>query len=378
MKKSIMALLLGMAAMAEGTSYKVGICNYVDDASLNQIVENIQARLEAIGQEKGVTFEVNYVAECEKSGDYRMIRMAKVYAEYQRRLWEANALDFDDLLLKTLELLAEHPPVLEAYRRRFRYILVDEYQDISKARYRLLKTLRNSQDYDLFCVGDDWQAINRFAGSDLKFFNNFDHYFADAQHYNINTNYRCENHIVSEAGDFMKRFGIPGKAQRGFLKDTGVFEELHIGNDKAKDFPEYEWLFTKKGPWETDEGIDTPYNNYVLSYIKTCSQIINENPGKKIMILNRTRKFLGKSLDEIARILKNSKLCKVESPNIDVKTVHQSKGEESDVVILTEVDENHFPILHPDNNLYSVFGENEYTSAYCERMGKDIKTNATH
>ena len=55
-----LALLLGMAAMAEGTSYKVGICNYVDDASLNQIVENIQARLEAIGQEKGVTFEVNY------------------------------------------------------------------------------------------------------------------------------------------------------------------------------------------------------------------------------------------------------------------------------------------------------------------------------
>ncbi|MBQ6325006.1 MAG: ABC transporter, partial [Clostridia bacterium] len=55
-----LALLLGMAAMAEGKSYKVGICNYVDDASLNQIVENIQARLEAIGQEKGVTFEVNY------------------------------------------------------------------------------------------------------------------------------------------------------------------------------------------------------------------------------------------------------------------------------------------------------------------------------
>ena len=292
-----------------------------------------------------------------------------VYQEYKNILkgnsqgyekYSGYKTDFNQCMNKASKAIASG--IYDSKLKQLKWILIDEYQDFSELFFNLIQSIiSRNPNIVLFCVGDDWQAINRFAGSDLKFFNNFDHYFADAQHYNINTNYRCENHIVSEAGDFMKRFGIPGKAQRGFLKDTGVFEELHIGNDKAKDFPEYEWLFTKKGPWETDEGIDTPYNNYVLSYIKTCSQIINENPGKKIMILNRTRKFLGKSLDEIARILKSSKLCKVESPNIDVKTVHQSKGEEADIVILTEVDENHFPILHPDTNLYSVFGENEYT-----------------
>lgn len=243
---------------------------------------------------------------------------------------------------------------------QLKWILIDEYQDFSELFYNLIKAIlsRNPQ-INLFCVGDDWQAINRFAGSDLKFFLDFKIYFPNSIAFNIGTNYRCENHIVYNAGQFMARAEIKGTPQRGFLKDTGTFVEIPIDDVKFEDdIGEYEWLVSEGGPWEQSDRID---RLTVQAYIKKCSSIINANPGKKIMILNRKSNFLGKELDEIERILKHPKLCKVKSPEIHVKTVHRSKGEEADIVILTEVDENSFPIYHPDSNLFNIFGENEFT-----------------
>jgi DNA helicase-4 len=238
--------------------------------------------------------------------------------------------------------------------------LIDEYQDFSNLFNQLIESiLSRNPDIRLFCVGDDWQAINRFAGSDLKFFLNFKSYFPNSTSYNIGANYRCENHIVFNAGEFMARSHIEGKPQRGILRDTGVFLEVPIDDSKfAEDIGTFEWLVSEGGPWEISDNID---KLTVQAYIKKCSDIINANPGKKIMILNRKSRFLGKDLDEIERILKNPKICKLKSPDIEVKTVHRSKGEEADIVILTEVDENSFPIYHPDSTLFSVFDENEIT-----------------
>lgn len=243
---------------------------------------------------------------------------------------------------------------------QLKWILIDEYQDFSELFYNLIKAiLSRNPKIKCFCVGDDWQAINRFAGSDLKFFLDFKNYFPESAAFNIGTNYRCENHIVYNAGQFMAREGIKGTPQRGFLKDTGTFLEIPIDNVKFdEDIGEYEWLVSEGGPWEQSDRID---RLTVQAYMKKCSSIINANPGKKIMILNRKSNFLGKKLDEIERILKHPKLCKEKSPEIYVKTVHRSKGEEADIVILTEVDENSFPIYHPDSNLFNVFGENEFT-----------------
>lgn len=244
--------------------------------------------------------------------------------------------------------------------KQLKWILIDEYQDFSELFYGLIHAiLSRNPNITLFCVGDDWQAINRFAGSDLKFFLEFKTFFPNSDFYNISTNYRCENHIVENAGYFMRRFDIKGKPQQGILKDSGVFEESPIDDIKfAEDISEYEWLVNYGGPWY---GLNRAEELEVQAYMKICSQIINENPGKKIMILNRKGSFLGKDLDEIERILKSPKLCKVDHPDIYVKTVHRSKGEEADIVILTEVDENCFPIFHQDSNLFSIFGENELT-----------------
>ena len=157
----------------------------------------------------------------------------------------------------------------------------------------------------------------------------------------------------------MLRSRISGKPQKGKLKDSGVFEERAIDSTRFDDdISDYEWLVSEGGPWDQSDNID---KRDVQAYMKLCSQIINQNPGKEIMILNRKGSFLGKDLDEIERILKHPKLCKVSEPKISVKTVHRSKGEEADIVILTEVNENCFPIFHPDSNLFNVFGENELT-----------------
>lgn len=248
---------------------------------------------------------------------------------------------------------------------QLKWILIDEYQDFSELFFKLVKAIiSRNPNIILFCVGDDWQAINRFAGSDLKYFNNFRKYFPNSLSYNITTNYRSEDHIVTEAGLFMKRFGINGKTQRGYLKNTGVFEERYIWRVRPEDICKYEWIFKEDDCWKIDDDRDvnhqSSYKQNIMGYIKFCSDIINQNPGKRIMILNRTRRFLGKNLDEIEKILKKPRLCVNKATKIEVKTVHQSKGEEADIVILTEVDENHFPIFHPDTNLFGIFGEEEH------------------
>ena len=106
----------------------------------------------------------DYLAECEKAGDFRLVKIAKVYAEYERRLKDANALDFDDIILDTVRLLQKFDDVREYYQRKFRYVLIDEYQDTNNLQYLLASTLAGG--YENICVvGDADQSIYRFRGA---------------------------------------------------------------------------------------------------------------------------------------------------------------------------------------------------------------------
>ena len=109
----------------------------------------------------------DYADQCEKAGDYRLNKIAKVYTLYQRRLWEANALDFDDIILHTVRLLQQFEEVRAYYQRKFRYVLIDEYQDTNNLQYLLASTLAGG--YENFCVvGDDDQSIYRFRGATIE------------------------------------------------------------------------------------------------------------------------------------------------------------------------------------------------------------------
>jgi DNA helicase-2/ATP-dependent DNA helicase PcrA len=125
-------------------------------------------------------------------------RIAEVYAEYQARLLRAGAMDFDDLLLNTVELFRRHPDVLLHYRKRFRYVLVDEYQDTNKVQNTLVLQL-TERDGNIFVVGDSDQSIYQFRGADIRNILEFEEAFPDATVILLEQNYRSTQTILDAA-----------------------------------------------------------------------------------------------------------------------------------------------------------------------------------
>ena len=137
-----------------------------------------------------------WFAQCDR--DYRSQMIHDVYNAYEEKLKSSNALDFDDLIVKTLELFANHPPVLEAYQRKFRYIHVDEYQDTNYAQYMLVRLLAQ-HSRNLCVVGDDDQSIYGWRGADIRNILDFEKDFPDAKVIKLEQNYRSSANILDAA-----------------------------------------------------------------------------------------------------------------------------------------------------------------------------------
>lgn len=134
----------------------------------------------------------------EHQDDYRGARIAQIYECYQKRLYENDALDFDDLLVKTVELFETNPDILEYYQDRFRYIMVDEYQDTNTVQFLLVSLL--ARKYRNLCVvGDDDQSIYRFRGANIYNILNFEKVFPDAKVIRLEQNYRSTQNILDAA-----------------------------------------------------------------------------------------------------------------------------------------------------------------------------------
>ncbi len=132
------------------------------------------------------------------SGDWRIERTAQIYAEYQRRLLDANALDFDDIILKTVELLEQFEDVRAYYQRKFRYVLIDEYQDTNMLQYQLSSLLAGG--YENICVvGDDDQSIYKFRGATIENILSFEQQYKGAQVIRLEQNYRSTQSILNAA-----------------------------------------------------------------------------------------------------------------------------------------------------------------------------------
>ena len=130
--------------------------------------------------------------------DNRMSKIANIYALYQERLKRNSALDFDDLIYKTVELFKENPEVLDYYRSRFKYIMVDEYQDTSKAQYELIKLLAK-QHQNICVVGDDDQSIYGWRGADIRNILEFEKDYDDVHTVKLEQNYRSTQIILDAA-----------------------------------------------------------------------------------------------------------------------------------------------------------------------------------
>ena len=130
--------------------------------------------------------------------DYHSQQLHDIMVAYESRLKQNNALDFDDLLVKTLELLSGHPPVLESYRKRFRYVMVDEYQDTNYAQYQLVRLL-TSESRNLCVVGDDDQSIYAWRGADIRNILDFEKDYPDVTVIKLEQNYRSTANILDAA-----------------------------------------------------------------------------------------------------------------------------------------------------------------------------------
>ena len=138
--------------------------------------------------------------QLDAGSDWNQQKIAGVYAEYQAQLHKNNALDFDDLIMKTVELFQNCPDVLDFYQERFRYIMVDEYQDTNTAQFKLVSLL--AAKYQNLCVvGDDDQSIYRFRGANIMNILNFEQVFPDAKVIKLEQNYRSTSNILNAANE---------------------------------------------------------------------------------------------------------------------------------------------------------------------------------
>ena len=147
----------------------------------------------------------------EQRGDWRRVRMGRVYAAYNRRLRDANALDFDDIILHTVELLQSDRQTLEYYRNKFRYVLIDEYQDTNHMQYMLASLLAGGRK-NICVVGDDDQSIYRFRGANIENILSFEKQYAGARTIRLEQNYRSTQNILDAANAVIRHnVGRKGK-----------------------------------------------------------------------------------------------------------------------------------------------------------------------
>jgi len=163
--------------------------------------------------------------ETRAAGDYNKRRQAEVYKEYQKVLRQNNALDFDDLLFKTVELFKLDKEVLASYQERFRYIMVDEYQDTNTAQFELIRLLA-SKYKNLCVVGDDDQSIYKFRGANIYNILNFEKHFPDATVIKLEQNYRSTQNILDAANGVIAN--NVGRKDKELWTDNGTGEKIHF------------------------------------------------------------------------------------------------------------------------------------------------------
>lgn len=228
-----------------------------------------------------------------------------LYNAYQTQLANRNEIDFEDML----NLASEHVRKGH-YVHSYRYVIVDEYQDLSRSRFELLRSLRGSKDYRLFCVGDDWQSIYRFNGCDVSYILDFERYWGPSAICRIERTYRFSGELLKKSSDFISRNG------RQYSKQL-----MGTADRNSRVYP----LFA-------------PTEHEIRQRI---ADVLMKIPnGKEIL-------FLGRYNHDVRILSENgfgwkpgisdnsSEICFSERPDLNMRfmTIHSSKGLQADVVI---------------------------------------------
>ncbi len=184
--------------------------------------------LETIGKQKDELIDANYFEKLYAS-DFRMGKIAKVYKLYEKKLKSNNALDFDDIIMNTIKLFKQCPEVLEYYQRRFRYVLVDEYQDTNTAQYTLVRQLSEAHQ-NLCVVGDDDQSIYGWRGANIRNILDFEKDFKSCKTIKLEQNYRSTQNIL-DAANFVISNNTGRKCKSLWTENKGGSKIVVCEND---------------------------------------------------------------------------------------------------------------------------------------------------
>lgn len=253
-----------------------------------------------------------------------------IIAIYNNTLKKNNLIDFDDMIIMATQNLNG-----KLVKNHFKYILVDEYQDISEIRLNFLKALINSNNSVLTAVGDDWQSIYQFSGSNIVLFTHFEDYFINSEKYFITNTYRCPNKIIKISSRFI-------------LKNKNQIQKELVSINSHKCI--YKKIYTKK-------------DKYIL--YKTLKKI---DLSKSILILSRNTfdiyKYLSNKLKYVDnKIIIDNKIY----TNIRFMTIHKSKGLEAQIVIIINLSSNYNGLPSKKNtNLFEKLLDNKEPIKYAE------------
>lgn len=222
--------------------------------------------------------------------DANQLRYAQAYTEYQKRLRQSNALDFDDLICRTVELFQTNPDALDFFQHRFRYILVDEYQDTNTAQFRLIHMLASGKnyygerEYNLCVVGDDDQSIYKFRGANIYNILNFERAFPNTTVIKLEQNYRSTKSILNAANEVI--CNNQGRKDKSLWTENEEGEPVHFTQFET-DFEEADYITSEiKNIVEDGEAV---YRDFAILY-RTNAQsrlfeekLVNRNIPYKII-----------------------------------------------------------------------------------------------
>ena len=194
------------------------------------------------------------------ASDFRKAKIGEVYALYQKRLKENNAIDFDDIINYTIKILTENPDVLEYYTEKFKYVLVDEYQDTNKAQFTLV-TILASKYGNITVVGDNDQGIYSFRGADISNILNFEKDFPGTKIIKLEQNYRCTGNILKAANAVIKNNETKYDKKLWTENDEGSMPCIYQGDDE---YDEARYIVEQINHLKTEEYFK--YSDYAILY----------------------------------------------------------------------------------------------------------------
>ena len=302
---------------------------------IKEMTENMELEIE---DEKeflsGIINEISYVkGEMMSLSYYHSSNcsdelFAQIYEGYERRLREENLIDFDDMLVFCYELLKERKDILAMWQQKFQYILIDEFQDINKVQYEIVRMLAGKGDH-LFIVGDDDQSIYSFRGARPEIMLGFEKDYPDAKKVILNTNYRCSAEIVDSAEHLIshntKRFPKNMQAARGkkvpitfrYLKDAGeectdILKGIRFYHKKGIPLEEMAVIFRTNTqprllvgrlmeyniPFQMRDVIPNIFDHWIARNILTYIKIAMGNKDRKLFlqIMNRPKRYISRSM----------------------------------------------------------------------------------